>query len=213
MEDPSATTAMRNVALAIAPDTVLNTLTIERVNSKGAFYGGVFNVRGVITLKDKSPVVGIPVSLEIKRDNETSWSPIAELTSGMDGTMSLPVTIGASASFRFTTQGTWERAESMSNEEKVVLLSRVILDRPSTVKHGQELLIKGVILPIEAGQAVVLQKLVAGNWQNIGSATTGNIGDFSLSLTESKKGVVKLRVQITTKIEQVLSPEFSVVVR
>jgi hypothetical protein len=213
MEDPSATTAMRNVALAIAPDTVLSTLTIEQVNSKGAFYGGVFTVRSALTLKDKSVVAGIPVSLEIKRANESSWRSIAELTSGMDGTVSIPVTIGTSASFRFTTQGTWERAESISNEEKVVLLSRVILDRPSTVKHGQELLVKGAILPIEAGQGVILQKFVAGKWQNIGSATTGNVGDFSMSFVESKKGVVKLRVQVNTKNEQVLTPEFSVVVR
>ena len=213
MEDPSATTAMRNVALAIAPDTVLNTLTIERVNSKGAFYGGMFYVRGLLTLKDKSAVAGVPVSLEIKRASESSWSQIAELTSGIDGTVSAPVTIGASASFRFTTQETLERTKSISNEEKVVLLSQVILDRPSTIKHGREILVKGVILPIEAGQGVVLQKFVAGKWQNIGSAITGNVGDFLLSLVESKKGVVRLRVQVTTKIEQVLSPEFSVVVR
>jgi hypothetical protein len=213
MEDSSATTALRNVAQAIAPDTVLSTITIEQVNSKGAFYGGVFNVRGMLTLKDKSAVAGIPVNLEIKRANETIWTSIAQLTSGTDGTVSIPVTIGASASFRFTTQGTWERTESMSNEEKVVLLSRVILDRPSTVKHGQEILVKGVILPIEAGQGVVLQKFVAEKWQNVGSTTSGSVGDFSMSFVESKKGVVKLRVLLNTKNEQVLTPEFSVVVR
>ena len=214
MEDLAATTAMRNVALAIAPDTVLSTLTIEQVNSKGAFYGGVFNVRGTLTLKDKSPIAGIPVSLEIKRMNENSWTPIAEFTSGVDGTVNIPVTLGASASLRFTTQGTWERAESMSNEGKVVLLSRIILDRPSTVKSGKELTIKGTLLPILAGQAVVLQKKTSGKWQNIGAATTtGTNGEFQISLIEVKKGVTKLRVQITTKDEQVLTPEFAVVVR
>ena len=133
MEDVAATTAMRNVALAIAPDTVLSTLSVEQVNSKGTFYGGVFTLRSALTLKDKSPVAGIPVSLEIKRSNESTWTPIAELVSGVDGSVSVPVTIGASASFRFTTQGTWERAESVSNEGKVVLLSRIVLERPATV--------------------------------------------------------------------------------
>ena len=214
MEDAAATTAMRNVAQAIAPDTVLSTLTVEQVNSKGAFYGGVFTVRGALTLKDKSPVAGIPVSLEIKRVNETTWSPIAELTSAVDGTVSIPVTIGASASFRFTTQGTWERAESLSNEGKVVLLSRIILDRPTTVKLGKDLTVKGTILPVLAGQVVVLQKFNAGKWQNIGtSTTTGTNGEFQISIIEIKKGVTKLRVQITTKDEQVLTPEFIVVVR
>ena len=214
MEDVAATTAMRNVALAIAPDTVLSTLTVEQVNSKGAFYGGVFTVRGVLTLKDKSPVAGIPVSLEIKRVNENTWTPIAELTSAVDGTVSIPVTIGASAAFRFTTQGTWERAESLSNEAKVVLLSRIVLDRPTTVKSGKDLTVKGTLLPVLAGQVVLLQKYISGKWQNIGTATTtGTNGEFQISIIEAKKGVTKLRVQITTKDEQVLTPEFTVVVR
>ena len=214
MEDVAATTAMRNVALAIAPDTVLSTLTVEQVNSKGAFYGGVFTVRGVLTLKDKSPVAGIPVSLEMKRVNENTWTPIAELTSGVDGTVSIPVTIGASAAFRFTTQGTWERAESLSNEGKVVLLSRIVLDRPTTVKSGKDLTVKGTLLPVLAGQVVLLQKYISGKWQNIGTATTtGTNGEFQISIIEAKRGVTKLRVQITTKDEQVLTPEFTVVVR
>ena len=214
MEDLTATTAMRNVALAIAPDTVLSTLTLEQVNSKGIFYGGVFTLRSALTLKDKSPVVGVPVSLEIKRAGENTWAPIAELISGVDGTVSVPITIGANASFRFTTQGTWERAESLSNESKVVLLSRIILDRPATVKLGKELIVKGTLLPVLAGQVVVLQKFISGKWQNIGdSTTTGINGEFQISIMEAKKGVTKLRVQITTKDAQVLTPEFSVVVR
>jgi 5-hydroxyisourate hydrolase-like protein (transthyretin family) len=213
MEDVSATTAMRNVALAIAPDTVLSTLSFEQVNDKGIFYGGVFTVRGMLTLKDKSPAAGIPVSLEIKGANESSWRSIAELTSAADGTVTVPVIVGTSASFRLSTQGTWERAESFSNEEKTVLLSRVILDRPSTVKRGQELLVKGVVLPIASGLAVSIQKLVAGKWQNVGTAMTGNSGEFSLNLVEATKGVVKLRVQVITNSEQILTPEFSVVVR
>ena len=214
MEDVAATTAMRNVALAIAPDTVLSTLSVEQVNSKGTFYGGVFTLRSALTLKDKSPVAGIPVSLEIKRSNESTWTPIAELVSGVDGSVSVPVTIGASASFRFTTQGTWERAESVSNEGKVVLLSRIVLERPATVKSGKELLVKGTLLPFLAGQVVVLQKFASGKWQNVGTATTtGPSGEFQVSLIEAKKGVTKLRVQISLKEEQVLTPEFTVVVR
>lgn len=214
MEDVAATTAMRNVALAIAPDTVLSTLTVEQVNSKGTFYGGVFTLKSTLTLKDKSPVAGIPVSLEIKRANENSWTPIAELISGVDGSVSVPVTIGANASFRFTTQGTWERAESLSNEGKVVLLSRIVLERPTSVKSGKELTVKGTLLPVLAGQVVVLQKFVSGKWQNIGTASaTGANGEFQVSLIEAKKGVIKLRVQITTKDEQVLTPEFTVVAR
>ena len=82
------------------------------------------------------------------------------------------------------------------------------------MKSGKELIVKGTLLPILAGQVVVLQKFVSGKWQNIGTATTtGANGEFQVSLIEAKKGVIKLRVQITTKDEQVLTPEFTVVVR
>ena len=214
MEDPAATTAMRNVALAIAPDTVLSSLTIADTTNKSVYYGGIFTINGVITLKDKSPIAGIPVSLQIKRESENTWSTIAELVSGLDGAVSVPITIANTASFRLSTEGSWERSESLSTEEKVVLLSRIVLDRPTSVKHGQPLIVKGVLLPVAAGQNVVVQKFLLGKWQNTASATlTGADGGFTTSYIENRKGVVKLRIQITTKNEQVLSAQFSVVVR
>jgi spore germination protein YaaH len=210
MEDPAATTSMRNVALAIAPDTVLSSLTAN----KSIYYGGTFTINGVITLKDKSPISGIPVALQIKRESENTWTTIADLVSGIDGTISVPIAIGSTSSFRLSTQGTWERSESISPEERVVLLSRILLDRPTSVKHGQAFLIKGTLLPAIMDQNVVVQKFSLGKWQNIGSvALTGTDGGFTTSLIENKKGVVKLRIQITTKNEQVLSTPFSVVVR
>ena len=214
MEDPAATTAMRNVALAIAPDTVISSLTIADTTNRSVYYGGIFTINGVITLKDKSPIAGIPVSLQIKRESENTWSTIAELVSGLDGEVSAPITIANTASFRLSTEGSWERSESLSTEEKVVLLSRIVLDRPTSVKHGQPLIVKGVLLPVAAGQNVVVQKFLLGKWQNTASATlTGADGGFTTSYIENKKGVVKLRIQITTKNEQVLSAQFSVVVR
>ena len=213
MEDPTATTAMRNVALAIAPDTVLNTLTIDNASSKNIFYGGIFTLRGLVTLKDLTPIAGMPVTVQMKRDNETNWTTIALINSAGDGTLSVPITISGNTSFRLSTDGTWDKAESLSSEEKVVLLSRIIFDRPSTVKHGAPLVIKGTLLPMVAAQSVGIQKYVSGKWSTIAATTTGTSGDFLASIIEGKKGVVKLRIQITTKSEQVFSQPFSVVVR
>ena len=214
MEDPAATNSMRNVALAIAPDTVFSSLTIGDTTNKSIYYGGIFTINGVITLKDKSPISGIPVALQMKRESENTWTTIADLVSSIDGTISVPIAIGSTSSFRLSTQGTWERSESISPEEKVVLLSRILLDRPTSGKRGQAFLIKGTLLPAIMDQNVVVQKLSLGKWQNIGSVTlTGTDGGFTTSYIENKKGVVKLRIQITTKNEQVLSTPFSVVVR
>lgn len=214
MEDPAATTAMRSVALAIAPDTVISSLTISDITNKNLYYGGNFTLNGVITLKDKSPISGIPVALQMKRESENTWTTIADLITATDGTLSVPVTIASTASFRLNTEGSWERSESVSSEERVVLLSRILLDRPTTVKHGQALTVKGTLLPVVAGQNVLVQRYSLGKWQNIGTVTTtGGDGGFTTSYIENKKGVVKLRIQITTKNEQIFSTPFSVVVR
>ena len=214
MEDPTATLAMRNVAMSIAPDSLVNSLTVEDITNKSVFYGGIFTLRGSITLKDKSAAVGIPVAIELKRENESVWTKVLEVNSGIDGTVSIPIKIAGTTSFRLRTEGTWERAESVSSEAKIVVLSRLVVERPTTVRRFQELIVKGSLLPQLSGQSAVLQKLTAGKWQNIGTSTlTGSNGEFELSAIESKKGVVKLRVQVTTKTEQVLSSQFWVVVR
>lgn len=214
MEDPTATTAMRNVALAIAPAAVKNSLTIENVESKTVNYGDIFTLKGVLTLKDNVPIAGLEVSIEMKREGETAWTTIAALATAEDGSISTPITIGRSAAFRLTTTGTWERAESTSNEEFVLVRPKLILERPSTVQHGRPIHITGKILPLTTGATVMLQRIVAGKWQNIGVSTvTDSNGEFSLETTEVARGIAVLRVQIINGEQEITSPELSIVVR
>ena len=214
MEDPAATTAMRNVALAIAPDTVLSTLILESDEAKTVNYGEIFTLRGVLSLKDLTPIAGLAVSIEMKRESETVWTPIATLTTAVDGSISTPITIGGTAAFRLTTTGTWERAESISNVELVTVRPKLILERPTTVQRGKPIRITGKILPSTTGVAATLQRLVAGKWQNIGVSTvTDSNGEFSLETTEATRGIVVLRVQILSGGQEIISPEFSIVVR
>lgn len=214
MEDPTATTAMRNVALAIAPDTVKNSLTIENVESKTVNYGEIFTLKGVLTLKDMTPISGLVVSIEMKRETETAWTSIAELTTAEDGSISTPITIGGSAAFRLTTTGTWERAESTSNVEPVTVRPKLILERPTTVQHGKPIRITGKLLPRTTGAAVELQRMVAGAWQNIRvNSVTDSNGEFSLETSEVTRGILVLRVQIISGGQEIISPEFSIVVR
>jgi hypothetical protein len=214
MEDPAATTAMRNVALAIAPDTVISSLTIENTDSNSVNFGDVFNLKGALSLVDKSPIVGLLVKIEMKREAETTWSTIAELTTATDGTISTSITIGKSSEFRLTTVGTWERAESVSNSELVTVRPKLNLERPSTVQRGNPIQVKGTLLPRASGAIVTLQRFAVGKWQNIKvSSTTDSNGEFIVETTELTKGVVLLRVQVVNGLQEVISPEFSVVVR
>ena len=214
MEDVSATTAMRNVALAIAPAVVINSLTIEGGQEQRIRFGDIFTLKGAITLKDKSPIAGLVVNVEMKRANESTWKKIAESTTSPEGTVSIPITIADTSTFRLSTAGTWERAESLSIEANVEVSPRIILDHVSTIKHGVQLQIKGLSLPKVSGALVTLQKLVAGKWINTGVGVATDVNsEFIISTTEAKRGVVKMRVRIANGPQVISSSEFSILVR
>ena len=211
MEDPAATTELRNAALAIAPDPVVNTLSIEGAPQNTINYAGLFTVKGLITLKDKTPIAGVPVSLEIKRANESVWSKVTELVTGVDGTISTPMTLGANAALRLTTVGTWERAESLSQEAKISVKSSLQLDRPVSVAKGSPILIKAQLLPRLIGKSGQLQKNVNGKWQNVGAAVLSDAtGLFTFTTVEAKRGVVTMRVQV---VGDIASEQFAIVIR
>ena len=211
MEDAEATTQIRNAALAIAPDQVINTMTFENVDQGFVYYGSLFTVKGLFTLKDKSPLAGVTVSLEIKRSNESSWTKIADLVTANDGSVTTPMTLGGDASIRLTTVGTWERSESVSKEEKVSVKSLIQIDRPVSVSKGAVFTIKAQLLPKHAGKSANLQKNISGKWQNIGTVSISDLnGVFVFSATEPKRGVVTMRIQV---IGDIASEQFAIVIR
>ena len=211
MEDPAATTELRNAALAIAPDPVVSTLSIEGAPQNTINYAGLFTVKGLLTLKDKTPIAGLTVSLEIKRANESSWSKVTELVTGVDGTISTPMTLGADASLRLTTVGTWEQAESVSLESTIKVKNSIQLDRPVSVSKGTPIVIKAQLLPRVAGKSAQLQKNVNGKWQNVGAAVISDAnGLFTFTTVEAKRGVITMRVQL---VGDIASEQFAIVIR
>jgi hypothetical protein len=121
------------------------------------------------------------------------------------------MTLGGTASIRLTTVGTWERAESVSAEQKIIVKSKLQLDRPVSVLKTSPIVIKAQLLPRIAGKSAFLQKNVNGKWQNIGTASISDEnGLFTFTTSESKRGVVTMRVQITGDIA---SEPFAIVIR
>ena len=211
MEEVEATTQIRNAALAIAPDPVINTMTFEGVDQGSVYYGNLFTVRGQFTLKDKTPIAGLTVSLEIKRPNESAWTKITDLVTANDGSVMTPMTLGGDASIRLTTLGTWERSESISKEEKVSVKSLIQIDRPVSVSKGAVFTIKAQLLPKNVGKSANLQKNINGKWQNIGTVSISDLnGVFVFSATEPKRGVVTMRIQV---IGDIASEQFAIVIR
>jgi hypothetical protein len=211
MEEMAATNEIRTAALAIAPDPVVNTLSLENVIDSSINYGSTFTVKGLITLKDKTPIAGLNVAVEIKRPNETAWTKIADLVTAADGTVSTQLTLGSDASIQLSTVGTWERAPSVSSEEKISVKSLLQIDRPVSVTKGSVFTIKAQLLPKLIGKSANLQKFTNGNWQNIGVASTSDTdGLFTFTSNEAKRGVVTLRVQV---IGDIASSAFAIVIR
>lgn len=211
MEDAEATNQIRTAALAIAPDPVINTMTFENVDQGSVFYGNTFTVKGQFTLKDKTPIAGLSVSLEIKRPGETAWTKVTELVTANDGSVATPMTLGANASIRLTTVGTWERAESVSKEEQMTVKSLIQIDRPVSASKGTVFTVKAQLLPKYVGKSANLQKNINGKWQNIGVASMSDTnGVFTFTASEAKRGVVVMRVQV---VGDITSEEFAIVIR
>ena len=211
MEEDAATLEIRKAALAIAPDPVVNTITVEGLNDGSIFYGDLFTIKGLLTLKDLTPLSGVTVSLELKRANESNWTKIADLISAADGTISTPMTLGTNASIRFTTVGTWERAESISAEQKIMVKGKIQIDRPVSAYRTKPITVTAQLLPKAVGKNGFLQKNINGKWQNIGSASASDAnGVLTFTTTESKRGVVTMRVQI---VGDIASEPFAIVIR
>jgi spore germination protein YaaH len=211
MEETAATSEIRTAALAIAPDPVVNTISLENVTEGFVNYGSLFTVNGLITLKDKTPIAGLNVTLEIKRPSESTWRKIADLVTAADGTVTTPMTLGGAASVRLTTVGTWERAASVSTEEEILVKSLLQVDRPVSALKNLPITIKAQLLPKLAGKTANLQKNVNGKWQNIGTSSVSDAnGVFTFITSEPKRGVVTMRIQV---VDEITSSSFAIVIR
>ena len=211
MEDPAATAELRKAALAIAPDPVVSTISIEGAPENSVDYAGLFTVKALVTLKDKSPIAGLSVALEIKRGNSSPWSKVADLVTDVNGVVATPMVLGASASLRVSTPGTWEQTESVSQEIRILVRSTLQLNRPVSVSQGSPILISAQLLPQVAGRSANLQKIIDGKWQNVGVAVLSDpSGLFTFNTVESKRGVVTMRIQVTG---DVTSEQFAIVIR
>jgi hypothetical protein len=121
------------------------------------------------------------------------------------------MTLGADASLRLTTIGTWERAESISQEAKISVTTTIQLDRPVSVSKGAPILIRAQLLPRSVGKSAQLQKNTNGKWQNVGAASISDAnGLITFTTTELKRGVVIMRVQV---VGDIASEQFAIVIR
>jgi len=213
MEEPLAMESIRQVAKEIAPDQVAVTASIDNPTID---YGNPITVTATFTIKDKSPVVGVPVRIEGKSAGDSNWRTLATVTTGVDGKIEKAVLVGKSTAVRVYSDATWERTEGSSSEFPIAVNRLLVITAPGTVKSSSSAVITGNIRPRVAGVSVQLEKLVGKEWKPLDvPALTDAQGNFSLNLSGQSRGVHSFRISVAADSlwSVVSSPTFNIIVR
>ena len=213
MEEPLAMESIRQVAKSIAPDQVSVTAAI---NQSIIDYGNPITVTATFTIKDKSPVAGVPVRIEGKSAGDTNWRTLATVTTDADGKIEKAVLVGKSTAVRIYSEGTWERTEGVSSEFPISVNRLLVVGAPGTVKALETATVTGNIRPRIAGAAVQLEKLVGKEWKPVDqSALTDAQGNFILTIGGQQRGVISFRVTVAADSlwSVVTSPTFNIIIR
>jgi len=212
MEEPLAMESIRQTALNIAPAKVISTLATDKAS---ALFASAINLSGQLTLEDKSPVAAIQVRIEGKDAADSTWRLLGTINTGVDGIFVTPILLGKPTTVRIATEGTWERAESVSNELAIQIDRTISLSAPGTFKSGATFAITGVVRPRTAGAVVSLLKFSAGSWKSVATATTDEQGGFSLNVAGEGRSVARYQVVVQGDLvwRQVAAPEFSIIIR
>ena len=212
MEEPLAMEAIRQAAQNIAPAKVISSLTADKLIAR---YGSAVNLSGQLTLEDKSPVAALLVRIEGKSAADLNWRKLGSVNTGIDGKFATSILLAKPMSIRVATDASWENSESISNEVPIQIERTVSLSAPGSEKAKVPFTITGAIRPRATGATVVLMKFSAGTWKNVATATTDETGSYSFNVPGEARSIVRYQVMVQADPiwRQVLSPEFSIIIR
>lgn len=188
-EDIQAMSNIRNVALAIAPDKVISTVTSDLSEF---IYGQQINLNGTFTLSDKQPIASLPVHVEVKNNSDTGWREITTLTTGIDGKVSLPIYLGQNQNVRLRSDGTWERLEGISNEQIISVKPQIKIVTPTSTSANSKIIVNGLVNP--GKQVNVSLERFDGKWNQVATSITDTTGVYSFSYSVGSGPFVNLRV-------------------
>ncbi len=212
MEEPLAMEAIRQTALGIAPVKVISSLTADKTS---ALYGGSVSITAQLNLEDKSPAANLPLRIEGKSATDATWRVLGSAVTGVDGRFTTPILLGQSTAIRIATDGSWERAESKSNEISILIDRTFSISAPGTVKAGSSFVIDGVVRPRISGAQLSLMKFSAGTWKKVATAITNEQGAFAFAVDKEPRQVARYQIIVEGDQiwRQIAAPEFSIIIR
>ena len=211
MEEQSATDGIRATALTIAPDEVLLSLATDQISVK---YGSFINLSGQANLKDKTTLSSLPLNLEFKGSDETTWRQIYKPVTSETGAFATSIYLAKSGKLRITSEGSWERGAGLSSEISVTVNPRVNIVAPTSAKAGTAFKMTVSVAPATAGTQVALRRLDGKVWNTVSLVPLLATG-AELSQVELTRGIYSYRVLVFNSADstETTSPPFTVVVR
>ena len=196
MEDPNATSAIRAVAVSIAPDPVVANL---QASTNVAMVGDVLTIKSSVAKKDTTAFSGIPIQIETKTAT-SDWAvlsaPSLPKVSAADGTLSIALVVGENTQLRLRSTGSWDRLEGLSQPVSINVARAISWNPPTSMRAGISYTISGQVQPSGAGITVQLDDGVSGNIKNLPRTQTAADGSFSLTLSALTRGVHSYRIVI-----------------
>ncbi|MCX6457017.1 MAG: glycosyl hydrolase family 18 protein [Actinobacteria bacterium] len=211
MEEQSATDGIRSTAQTIAPDEVLLSLATDQTAAK---YGSFINLTGQATLKDKSILPGLPVYLEFKGFDESTWREIGKPITTDTGSFASSIYLAKSGKLRVTSEGSWQRGAGLSSETSVTVNPRLNITAPTSAKAGITFKVIVSAAPTTTGTQVALRRFDGKVWNTVSLVPLLATGT-ELSQIELVRGVYSYRVLVFDNAESAesTSAPFIVVVR
>lgn len=213
MEEPLAMESIRQVAKSVAPDQVNVVAALDKSLIE---YGNPITITAIFTIKDKSPIAGLPVRIEGKSASDTNWRTLSTITTGVDGKIEKAVFVGKSTAIRVISDSTWERSEGLSSEFALAVNRLLIFDAPATMKTTDNITISGNVRPRTEGVSIQLEKLVGKEWKVIALPTlTDAEGKFTTMIAPQGRGVIALRLQVAADPlwNSISSQTFNIIIR
>lgn len=211
MEEQSATDEIRRTALTIAPDAVLLSLSTDQAAAK---YGSLINLTGQATLKDKSVLSALPVSLEFKGFDESIWRQIGKQVTTETGSFTTPLYLAKSGKLRITSEGSWDRGAGLSSDVSIIINPRLSITAPTSAKVGVPIKVLVSAAPVTVGAQVTLQRFDGKGWINLNTLPLLATGTEIIP-TELTRGVFSYRIVVLSSADlaQATSAPFIVLVR
>ena len=162
-------------------------------------YGQAVTISGVLDEPSSTttPDPSIPVTLWARNAYQTQFTPVADTTTGTDGSYSFaPQAPGYNTVYQVRTTLAPKRHSAVLFEGVQDVLS--MTPSSTTSEIGGRVTFTGTVLPDKAGHVIYLQRLGAdGDWHNEEIRVVSNASTFQFGWVFGKAGTYQFRARIT----------------